>query len=650
MNINEKTLLIQAPAETVLHLNREPAFLIDYFKCAVALGYFQKTGIDKKDAQCITVDKLQTLRDIPSDVEEISIVRLGKVQNKKIIDFVKKLQRARKRNEDIITQCTGSFGKWQLGMSFALFMCEVPIAWHLLSIVMIGPDVKFNCTNSRFEPCDENCPSHEFDVSIFSETITTKWNLVCERLVFKDLAQSITMFGVLIGNVVWGIISDKFGRRYPLMVEVLLQGTAGLLAAFSPWFWFFNLMRFLASFATGGSMITSFVLLMEIIGVKYRTIIGILYTIPFYLGHLSLPLIGYLCSEWRCIQIAISAPSLLFIAYYWIVPESPRWLCVQKEFDKAAEVLKGAAKINGMSTEDIDLKVQSLVNIKHPLLSKSQKGSAVDLFRTRIMRKYTIILCYNWIVSGLCYYGVAQFSGNLGGDLFISVAISAVMQVPSTLFACWSTTALGRRWSMILANLLGGVGMLSMLAIPERLNWINYINLAVAMCGFALGFPIIYVYSGEIFPTNLRNIGVGMSSMTGRFGSIIAPHIASFDKVQYWWLPPLIFGIIPLLGAFLCLFLPETLDWKLPDTVEETETAEKEKIAFDNEMRANIKERKYEEKEKKRTEKLKLSTENEQKSARKEGAKRTEKVRISTEQPAQIPENEEEHPTSSQNN
>lgn len=85
-------------------------------------------------------------------------------------------------------------------------------------------------------------------------------------------------------------------------------------------------------------------------GVKYRTVIGILYQIPFYLGHLTLPLWGYLCGEWKCVQIVISAPSFLLIAYYWVLPESPRWLAMQGEFDKAADVLKRAAKFNGMTT------------------------------------------------------------------------------------------------------------------------------------------------------------------------------------------------------------------------------------------------------------------------------------------------------------
>lgn len=73
-------------------------------------------------------------------------------------------------------------------------------------------------------------------------------------------------------------------------------------------------------------------------------------------------------------------------------------------------------------------------------------------------------------------------------------------------------------------------------------------------------------------------MGVGLCSMCCRLGAIVAPYIASLKNIC-WWLPPLIFGVIPLLGAALCLVLPETVDCKLPDTIEETEAAERERKA-----------------------------------------------------------------------
>lgn len=58
----------------------------------------------------------------------------------------------------------------------------------------------------------------------------------------------------------------RFGRRNPLVWAVIIQVATGTAAAFSPWFWLFLIMRFLSACATGGTMVTSFVLVMELIG------------------------------------------------------------------------------------------------------------------------------------------------------------------------------------------------------------------------------------------------------------------------------------------------------------------------------------------------------------------------------------------------
>lgn len=55
----------------------------------------------------------------------------------------------------------------------------------------------------------------------------------------------------------------------------------------------------------------------EIVGVEYRRTVGILFQMFFSVGILILPLLAYFIGDWRWLQVVISAPYLLFIAYYW---------------------------------------------------------------------------------------------------------------------------------------------------------------------------------------------------------------------------------------------------------------------------------------------------------------------------------------------
>lgn len=58
----------------------------------------------------------------------------------------------------------------------------------------------------------------------------------------------------------------RYGRRGPLVIAVVIQVVSGVGAAFSPWFWLFLVLRFICASATGGTMVTSFVLVMELVG------------------------------------------------------------------------------------------------------------------------------------------------------------------------------------------------------------------------------------------------------------------------------------------------------------------------------------------------------------------------------------------------
>ena len=85
-------------------------------------------------------------------------------------------------------------------------------------------------------------------------------------------------------------------------------------------------------------------------------------------------------------------------------------------------------------------------------------------------------------------------------------------------------------------------------------------------------FAMVYQYSAEVFPTVVRNAGLGSCSFFSRIGSIIAPFIgremAQLDPIA----PVLIFGVTSLLAGLLTLFLPETKDRISPDTIEVRDT------------------------------------------------------------------------------
>lgn len=74
----------------------------------------------------------------------------------------------------------------------------------------------------------------------------------------------------------------RYGRRWPLLLAVFVQVLTGVASSFAPDWYTFTIIRFILAISTGGTMITSFVLTMEMVGVKYRQFFSIVYHVSLY--------------------------------------------------------------------------------------------------------------------------------------------------------------------------------------------------------------------------------------------------------------------------------------------------------------------------------------------------------------------------------
>ncbi|XP_076237791.1 organic cation transporter protein-like [Calliopsis andreniformis] len=485
---------------------------------------------------------------------------------------------------DVVQNAMGIMGPWHIVIAVALSLVKFPVAWHQLSIIFLAPPTNFSCaapistTNeSTIMKCYidvgngtmEKCASFKYDKRIFKESIITQWDLVCDREQLANFVQTCTMFGVLIGNLVFSIMADRIGRKKPLMIAIGLQALTGFMSAFVPWYELFLIFKFITAVATGGTMLVSFVLLMEIVGVEWRSVMSVLFHVPFLLGHLMNPLISYLTRTWDGFQMAVSIPSIFLLSYYWIIPESPRWLLAVGKLSNAERILIKAAGRNKIPIENVKTAIDTYESNARSLHKEAkEKYNITHLFRTPNLRLKTICICINWFVCGSCFFGLAQYMGYLDGNIFVNVAVSAAVELPGTIIVLFLISRVSRLKILIGGNVLSGLSLLSLVVITNSTLTILLATLGLA--GMALSFPTVYLYSSEAFPTVVRNLGVGLGSICARTGSMIAPYIATMGKIEPW-LPPVIFGVGPLIGALLCLLLPETMNCKLPETIEDGE-------------------------------------------------------------------------------
>ena len=126
------------------------------------------------------------------------------------IDANGKALEAKPAASDPIQNAMGQFGKWHFIVCAVVFLLKFPVAWHQMSIIFIAPPVgNFSCVNASIDRCSKDCPEYAYNRSIFTETITTQWDLVCENSQMANASQMIFMFGILIGNILFGTLADK---------------------------------------------------------------------------------------------------------------------------------------------------------------------------------------------------------------------------------------------------------------------------------------------------------------------------------------------------------------------------------------------------------------------------------------------------------
>ncbi|CAO2628727.1 Solute carrier family 22 member 3, partial [Lemmus lemmus] len=368
-------------------------------------------------------------------------------------------------------------------------------------------------------------------------TIVSQFDLVCANAWMLDLTQAILNLGFLAGAFTLGYAADRYGRILIYLISCFGVGITGVVVAFAPNFSVFVIFRFLQGVFGKGAWMTCFVIVTEIVGSKQRRIVGIVIQMFFTLGIILLPGIAYFTPSWQGIQLAISLPSFLFLLYYWVVPESPRWLITRKQGEKALKILRRVAKCNGKYLSPNYSEVMLLITNE-----EVSNPSFLDLVRTPQMRKCTLILMFAWFTSAVVYQGLVMRLGIVGGNLYIDFFISGLVELPAALLILLTIERLGRRLPFAASNIVAGVACLVTAFLPEGIPWLRTTVATLGRLGITMAFEIVYLVNSELYPTTLRNFGVSLCSGLCDFGGIIAPFLL-FRLAAVWLeLPLIIFG------------------------------------------------------------------------------------------------------------
>ncbi|KAG7508125.1 solute carrier family 22 member 2-like [Solea senegalensis] len=402
------------------------------------------------------------------------------------------------------------------------------------------------------------------------KTFVTEFDLVCEKSWLVDMYQSVLNVGFLVGSFAFGYFADRFGRKITFLMSNILNAISGLGLALAPNYVTVLVFRAIFGFGVKGGWMTNYVLLTEIVGVKHRRTVGIIFQMFFSVGLLILPPLAYFITDWRWFQVAIAAPNVLFLAYYWFIPESPRWLLSQNNSAKAEEIIRAMAEENKKKL------TSSFDNLACDE-GDSPSASLLDLVRTPKMRKHTFILMFNWFTSAVVYQGLIMRVGITGGNVYIDFLIMALVEFPAAFLILFTIERIGRRLPFATANIVAGACCLIAAFIPDSLFWFKTVVGCVGRLGITMAFEMVVFVNTELYPTFIRNLGVSVCSTMCDIGGIISPFLLYRLSAIWLELPLIIFGVVAFIAGGLVLLLPETRGVPLPDTIEDVEFPHRKK-------------------------------------------------------------------------
>ena len=420
-----------------------------------------------------------------------------------------------------------------------------------------------------------------FVIGIVVYLVKPEWHLSTGHVAWLN---SATLLASALGAIIFGRVADMLGRKRIYGYEVLILALGAIASAFAPNFIWLLVFRIILGIGIGGDYPVSATIMSEYSGKQNRgRMIGLVFAMQGA-GLVVGPLIaaGLLGAHmpaditWRVLLGLGAIPGLAVFYLRRQIHETPRFALAggaTQEANAAIAAATGAAAAAPAPTDKV-------IRLPHGALD----GFAI-LFRNPRMLKWLIGTSAAWALMDFCYYGnsistpeILSLINKHGTELdnvLLQLAIFAVFALPGYFLAILLMDRTGRRSIQTLGFGVMGLMFLAIGLIPA---------ISVTVVPFVLLFGVSYfftefgpntttfVYPAEIFPTEVRTTGHGISAAAGKLGAFIGAFMFPIFLGMSMGIRGalVIAGIVALLGMGATVaLLPETKGRSLEELEDE---------------------------------------------------------------------------------
>lgn len=347
-------------------------------------------------------------------------------------------------------------------------------------------------------------------------------------------AMSCALIGCVVGAVISGVVSDRFGRKWPLLVSALLFTVASLGTGMAVSYTMFVTFRIIGGVGIGLASALSPMYIAEVAPSHLRGRFVSLNQMTIVIGILAAQVVNLLIAQkvpvgatdefirtswnglvgWRWMFYACAVPASAFFVLTFFLPESPRWLMKAGKGEKAFPTLK---KIGGEEYAHLEM-----TNIQSTLNDVSEKVDFKAIlnpkFRAVLLIGIVLAVFQQWCgINTVFNYAEEIFTAAGYGvsDTLFNIVITGSVNLIFTLVAMFTVDKWGRKKLMLFGS--AGLAVTYIMlgsAFYFRLKGVAVLSLVVIAIGiYAMSLaPIVWVILSEIFPNRIRGAAMALAT------------------------------------------------------------------------------------------------------------------------------------------
>lgn len=417
-----------------------------------------------------------------------------------------------------------------------------------------------------------------YDTAVISGAIGNLTEYFQLTSVETGWAISSALVGCLIGAFFSDYLSNRFGRKITMLITAILFILNSIGTALPNSFTMFVLFRIVGGIGVGIASMVVPMYIAEIAPPKRRGALVGNYQLAIVIGIVVVYFVNYFIAlqgdahwnlnmGWRWMFGSEIIPSLLFLVFIFLIPESPRWLFLKGKNQEAMAVLQ---KIN---TEEEVAQVQTEIqNSLHEEDKNQWKHLVNPIFKKALLVGIGLSILQQLTgINAILYYAPEIFK-SLGSAADVSLLETSTLGVVNlifTLLAIRLVDKMGRKPLLY----MGSIGMTIALAAVGLFIYYNALGnwvlpfLLLFMASFSISWgPIVWVLLSEIFPNKIRSLALAISVFIQWIANFVVTQVFP-SLVENQWLKTHFNGAFPFyLFSIICL-ISLLFVWKnVPET------------------------------------------------------------------------------------